>query len=75
MINFNMSDSNVGGRKEKSFINHIFVIKGNYHLQNAELRSIQLWNKRYNLVFPYEANKNVKFRVKTPSGLLWGKIF
>ena len=31
MINDNMSDSNVGGRKQLSCINHIFVINGVIH--------------------------------------------
>ena len=30
-INNNMSDSNVGGRKQLSCINHIFVINGEIH--------------------------------------------
>ena len=44
VINSNMSDSNVGGRKEKSCINHIFVINGVIHetLSSKKNKSVTL---------------------------------
>ena len=44
VINSNMSDSNVGGRKEKSCINHIFVIYGVIHetLSSKKNKSVTL---------------------------------
>ena len=91
----NMSDSNIGGRKEKSSINHIFVINGIIHeaLSTKKNKSVTLQIFDYTQMFDsmvlketisdlydsgikddtltllYEANRNVKVRVKTPYGL------
>ena len=49
-LNTNMSDSNVGGRKGKSSINHIFVINGIIHetlsskkKKNSDTSNIRLY--------------------------------
>ena len=94
-LNSNMSDSNIGGRKEKSSINHIFVINGIIHeaLSTKKNKSVTLQIFDYTQMFDsmvlketisdlydsgikddtltllYEANQNVKVRVKTPFGL------
>ena len=94
-INSNMSDSNVGGRKGKSCINHIFVINGVIHetLSTKKTKPVTFQIIDYQQMFDsmvlketisdlfdsgikddtlallYEANRNIKVRVKTPSGL------
>ena len=94
-LNSNMSDSNVGGRKEKSSINHIFVINGIIHETLSSKKNkpvtLQIFDfkqmgdsmvlketisdlydsgiKDNMLQLLYEANRNVRFRVKKSSGL------
>ena len=95
MIDSNMSDSNIGGRKDKSCINHIWVLNSIIHEQInpksgspvlfqqydyqqmfdsmnlieacSDLYDIGLKSDKLHLL--YDANKKVKIRVKTPSGL------
>ena len=95
MINDNMSDSNIGGRKQKSCINHIWALNSIVHEQLsskkynpvvlqqydyqqmfdsmhlkeacADLYDIGLTSDKLSLV--YNANRNIKVRVKTPSGV------
>ena len=95
MIDSNMSDSNIGGRRNKSCINHIWVLNSIIHeeinsksgspilLQQydykqmfdsmslkeacSDLYDIGLKSDKLKLL--YNANKQVKIRVKTPSGL------
>ena len=95
MINSNMSQSNIGGRKKKSCINHIWVLNSIIHEQLnsqsnkpiilqqydyqqmfdsmnlkeacSDLFDIGLTSDKLQLV--YNANKNVKVKVKTPSGI------
>ena len=42
LINMNMSDSNVGGRKDKSCINHIWVVNGVIHDQLNSVNNIPI---------------------------------
>ena len=95
MINNNMSDSNIGGRKKKSCINHIWVPNSIIHEQLnsqsnkpiilqqydyqqmfdsmnlkeacSDLYDIGLASDKLQLV--YNANKNVRVKVKTSSGI------
>ena len=95
IINENMSESNVGSRKKKSCINHIFVINGIIHetlsskhnnplslriydyrqmfdsmsLQEAVSDLYDSGVKDDTLTLLYEANKNIKVKVRTPYGL------
>ena len=95
VINSNMSDSNVGGRRNMSCINHIFVINGIIHETTRSKKNkpvtIQIYDyeqmfdsmdldeavsdiftsgmKDDSLALLYDANKNIKVRVRTPSGL------
>ena len=41
-ININMSDSNVGGRKDKSCINHIWVVNGIIHEQLSSVKNLPI---------------------------------
>ena len=94
-INSHMSDSNVGGRKSMSSINHIFVINGIIHetLSSKHVKPVTLQvldfkqmfdsmdlkeavadlydsgMKDNSLVLLYEANRNIKVRVKSSYGL------
>ena len=95
MIELKMSDSNIGGRKNKSCINHIWVLNSIIHEQLAsksnnpiifqqydysqmfdsmslkeacaDLFDIGLKNNKLQVL--YNANKQVKVKVNTPSGL------
>ena len=95
IINSNMSDSNVGGRRNMSCINHIFILNGIIHETCSSKKNkpviIQIYDfkqmfdsmeldeavadifdsgvKDDTLALLYNANKNIKVRVKTPSGL------
>ena len=95
IINQNMSDSNVGSRKKRSCINHIFVINGIIHetLSSKHNKPVTLQIYDYMQMFDsmvlkesisdlfdsgiqddtltllYEANRNVRVKVKTHSGL------
>ena len=53
MINENMSDSNIGGRKQKSCINHIWVINTIVHdqISSKKLSSIVLQQYDYQQMF------------------------
>ena len=42
LINMNMSDSNVGGRKDKSCINHIWVVNGVIHDQLSSVKKLPI---------------------------------
>ena len=89
-----MSDSNVGGRKHKSCINHIFVLNGIIHdvlsskknipvtiqiydykqmfdsmdLQEAVSDLYDSGMKDNTLSLLYDANRNIRVKVKTPYG-------
>ena len=95
IIDQNMSDSNVGSRKNKSCLNHIFIINGIIHetLSSKNNKPVTLQIYDYTQMFDsmsleeavsdlfdsgitdntlsllYEANKNIKVKVKTPYGL------
>ena len=95
MIDSNMSDSNIGGRRNTSCINHIWVLNSIIHeeinsksgspilLQQYDNKQIfdsmslkeacsdlyDIGLKSDKLKLLYNANKQVKIRVKTPSGL------
>ena len=94
-IDENMSDINVGSRKKKSCLNHIFVINGIIHetLSSKTNKPVTLQIYDYKQMFDamsleeavsdlfdsgikddtlsliYEANSNIKVKVKTPYGL------
>ena len=62
-----MSDSNVGSRKKRSCINHIFVINGIIHetlsSKHNKPVTLQIYDsgvKDDTLALLYEANKNIK---------------
>ena len=95
IIDQNMSDCQMGGRKKKSCINNIFLVNGLIHetLKKENLNPICLQIYDYSQMFDaidlkqalsdlydkgvvddtlkllYEANKEIKMAVKTPSGL------
>ena len=95
IIDQNMSDINVGSRKNKSCLNHIFIINGIIHetLSSKNNKPVTLQIYDYTQMFDsmsleeavsdlfdsgitdntlsllYEANKNIKVKVKTPYGL------
>ena len=95
MIDSNMSDSNIGGRQNKSCINHIWVINSIIHDQIKSKNALPVMFQQYDyrqmfdsmnlseacsdlfdiglksdkLQLLYNANKQVKLKVKTPSGL------
>ena len=90
-----MSDSNVGGRRNMSCINHIFIINGIIHETCSSKKNkpviIQIYDYKQmfdsmdlyeavsdmfnsgvnddSLALLYNANTEIKVRVKTPSGL------
>ena len=98
VINQNMSESNVGSRKKKSCINHIFVINGIIHetlsSKHNKPVTLQIYDYMqmfysmnleesvsdlfdfgvidYTLALIYEANINLKVKVRTPYGLREG---
>ena len=100
-INSNMSDSNVGGRRNMSCINHIFVINGIVHetLSSKKNKPVTLQIYDYRQMFDsmdleeaisdlydsgmkdntlallYDANRNVKVKVKTATGFSVEKEF
>ena len=47
LINTNMSDSNVGGRKDKSCINHIWVVNGIIHEQLSSVKNLPIVIQQY----------------------------
>ena len=95
MIDNNMSDSNIGGRKNKSCINNIWVLNSIIHNQLnvksnkpilfqqydykqmfdsmnlseacSDMFDLGLRNNKLQVL--YQANKNIKVRIKTTSGL------
>ena len=95
VIEQNMSESNIGSRKNKISIDHILVINSIVHEQPKSIHNtplqIQICDFQQmfdgmnlqesisdlydsgvddvHLIFIYEANKDILFRVKTPNGL------
>ena len=55
IINQNMSDSNVGGRKNMSCINHIFVINGIIHETMSSKKNTQVTLQIYDYKQMFDA--------------------
>ena len=47
MIDANMTDSNIGARKNKSCRNHIWIVNGINHLHNGKKKHVQLVDQSY----------------------------
>ena len=47
MIDANMTDSNIGARKNKSCRNHIWIVNGINHLHNGKMKHVQLVEQSY----------------------------
>ena len=87
-INNLMSDSNMGGRKSMSSINHIFVINGIIHETLSSTLQVLDFKQMFDsmdlkeavaylydsgmtdnsIVLLYEANRNIKVKVKSSYG-------
>ena len=47
MLNYNIFDSNIGGRKDKSCINHIWVLNGIFHEQLSSVKNPPIVIQQY----------------------------
>ena len=57
MLNYNMSDSNIGGRKDKSCINHIWVLNGIIHEQLSSVKNPPIVIQQYDFTQMFDGMK------------------